>query len=64
MKTWTKRYAISCLLAVFVLSARDAYKHPTNDLRTGAVIVVAAVWPVALAIVVGWTVGEVARERV
>ena len=64
MKTWTKRYAVSCLLALFVLSAFDAYKRPANDLRTGAVIVAAAVWPVVLAIVLGWTVGEVARERV
>jgi hypothetical protein len=64
MKTWTKRYAISFLLALFVLSARDAYRHPTNDVRIGAVIVVAAIWPVALAIVVGWTVGEAVREHV
>jgi hypothetical protein len=64
MKTWTKRYAVSFLLALFVLSGIDAYKRPANDLRTGAVIVAAAVWPVVLAIVLGWTVGEVARERV
>jgi hypothetical protein len=64
MKTWTKRYAISFLLAVFVLSASDAYRHPTDGPRTGAVIVVAAIWPVALAIVVGWTVGEAVREHV
>ena len=50
--------------ALFVLSAIDANKRPTNDLRTGAVIVAAAVWPVTLAIVLGTTVGEVARKRV
>ena len=63
MKTWIKRYAVSCLVAMFVLSGIDAYNRPTNDVRI-SVIVVAAVWPVVLAIALGGAVGEVAREHV
>jgi hypothetical protein len=63
VKTWIKRYAVSCLVAMFVLSGIDAYKNPTNDVRI-SVIVVAAVWPVVLAIALGGAVGEVAREHV
>ena len=61
MKTWTKRYAVSCLVALFVLSGIDAYNRPTNDVRIGGAIVLAAVWPVTLAITVGGAVGAVAR---
>jgi hypothetical protein len=64
MKTWTKRYAVSCLLALFVFSGIEAYRNPTDDMRVGGVILLAAVWPVTLAVLVGWTVGDFARERV
>jgi hypothetical protein len=64
MKTWTRRYAVSCLLALFVLSGIDAYNRPTKDVRIGSAIIMAAVWPVVLAIAVGGAVGEVAREHV
>ena len=59
---WLKRYAISCLIALFVLAALDGYHRPGKDLRVGAIITVAAVWPIVAAIVVGSSVGEVARE--
>jgi hypothetical protein len=64
MKTWTKRYAISCLIALFVLSGIDAYNRPNNDVRIGSAIVLAAVWPVVLAIAFGGAVGDVARKGV
>jgi hypothetical protein len=63
MKTWTKRYAVSSLLALTVLSAIDAYNRPANDVRFGSAIVVAAIWPVVLAIAVGGAVGQVARDH-
>ena len=64
MKTWTRRYAVSCLLALFVLSGIDAYRRPSNDVRIGSAIVLAVAWPVVLAIAFGGAVGEVAREHV
>jgi|HubBroStandDraft_6_1064221.scaffolds.fasta_scaffold1511930_2 hypothetical protein len=61
--SWIKKYAISCLIALFALAAIDAYHHPGNDVRVGAVVLVAAVWPIALSIIVGSAVGEIIRER-
>jgi len=59
---WLKRYAISCLIAMFVLAALDGYHRPGKDMRVGAIITVAAVWPIVAAIVVGSSVGEAARD--
>ena len=61
--SWIKRYAISCLIALFIFSGIDSYKRPTNDVRVGVLVVLAAVWPVTVAVAVGSAVGEVARER-
>ena len=61
--SWIKRYAISCLIALFIFSGIDSYKRPTNDVRVGVLVVLAVVWPIAVAIAVGSAVREVARER-
>ena len=61
--SWIKKYAISCLIAMFALAASDAYHHPGKDVRFGAVVLVAAVWPIVLSIIVGSTVGDIIRER-
>ena len=63
MKSWFKRYAVGGLIALFVLSGIDAYRHPDNDIRVGSALVMAAAWPVVLAIAVGGAIGEVAREQ-
>ena len=57
-----KRYALSCLIVLFIFSGIDSYRHPTNDVRWGALTAVAAVWPVVLAIAFGSTAGETVRE--
>ncbi len=59
---WFKRYAISCLVAMFVFAGLDGYKRPGQDLREGTIIVAAVGWPIITAIVVGSTVGEVVSE--
>jgi hypothetical protein len=59
---WLKRYATSCLIAMFVLAALDGYHRPGEDMRVGAIITVSAVWPIIAAIVVGSSVGEAAHD--
>ena len=59
---WLKRYALSYLIVLFIFSGLDSYRHPTNDVRWGALAAVAAVWPVVLAIAFGSTAGETMRE--
>ena len=59
---WLKRYAIGGLIALVVLAAGDGYKHPDADLRVGAIVIVAAIWPIVAAIFVGNVVGGVARD--
>jgi hypothetical protein len=56
--SWTKKYAMSCLIALFVFTAIDASHRPGKDVRVGAIVVTAAVWPIFLSIVLGWTVGD------
>ena len=63
MMSWFKRYAVSCLIALFVLSGVDAYRRPDHDVRVGSALVMAAAWPIILAIAFGGAVGEVARGR-
>ena len=57
-----KRYALSYLIVLFIFSCIDSYRHPTNDVRWGALVAVAAVWPVVLAVAIGSTAGETVRE--
>jgi hypothetical protein len=59
---WFKRYVISGLIALLLLAGMDAYHRPGKELREGALILMAAFWPVAAAIVVGSTVGEIVWE--
>jgi hypothetical protein len=63
MKSWLQRYAITCLVALFAFTAWDAYSRPNHEVRVGAVIVLAVVWPIAVTIAAGSAVGEMARER-
>ena len=58
-----KRYAVSCLVAMFVFAAIDGYNRPGQDPRFGAILITAAVWPVFAAIVVGGSIGDVTRQR-
>lgn len=62
--SWKKKYAISCLIALFAFAAIDGYKRPGKDMRVGAIIITAAVWPITLSIAVGSAIGETVRERV
>ena len=59
---WFKRYLVSCLIALFILAGADSYRHPFDDMRVGALVVVSATWPAVAAIVIGSSVGDVARE--
>jgi hypothetical protein len=59
---WFKRYAVSCLIVMFILAGIDGYKRPGMDSRFGAIVLVSTVWPVVGAVVVGSTIGEAARE--
>jgi len=59
---WFKRYAIGCLIWLVLGGVTDGYKRPGQDMRWGAIVIVAAVWPVVTAVVVGSTVGEIAND--
>jgi hypothetical protein len=61
--SWKKKYAISCLIALFAFAAMDAYRHPGKDIRLGSLVVMAAAWPIVLSIALGGAVGEVARAH-
>ena len=60
--TWFKRYAISCLIVMFVLGCIDGYTRPGKDMRMGAIVIMAVGWPVLAAIIIGSSIGEVASE--
>jgi len=59
---WFKRYAIGCLIWLALGGAVDAYKHPDGETRMGAIVVVAAAWPIVTAVVVGGAVGDIVRD--
>ena len=59
---WLKRYAISCLIAMFALAVEDGYHRPGMHQNFGSIITMGVAWPVTAAVVVGIAVGEVARE--
>lgn len=61
--SWKKKYAISCLIALFAFVALDAYRHPGEDVHIGTDVVAAAVWPIVLSIALGWTLGDVVRKH-
>jgi hypothetical protein len=60
--SWFKRYLVSCLIALFIFSGIEGYLRPSSDMRVGAVVISAAVWPVFVAFIAGGTVGEVVRD--
>ena len=60
--TWFKRYAIGCLIWLVLGGVVDGYKRPGQDMRWGAIVVVAAAWPVVTAVIVGSAVGEAAID--
>lgn len=53
---------MSCLIAVLFLASIDGYKHPDEDMRYGAILLVSAGWPVVAALVVGSTIGEAVHD--
>jgi hypothetical protein len=59
---WFKRYAIGCLIAMFVIAGMYADNRPGKDLPVRAIVTLAVVWPITAAIVVGGTIGEVASD--
>ena len=59
---WFKVYAIGCLIWLVLGGISDGYRHPGQDMRYGAIIVVAAGWPIATAVIVGSTIGEIASD--
>jgi hypothetical protein len=59
---WFIRYAIGCLIAMFVIAGMYGYNRPGKDLPVGAVVALAVVWPITAAIVAGVTIGEVASD--
>ena len=61
--SWKKKYAISCLIALFAFAALDAYRHPGEDVHIGTDVVCAAAWPIILSIAMGATVGDMVRKR-
>jgi len=61
--SWFKRYLVSCLIALFIFSGIEGYLRPSDDMRIGAVVVSAALWPAFAAILVGGAVGEVVRDH-
>ena len=62
--SWKRKYAISCLVAVFAFTAMDSYDRPNGDVRFGAVVLMAAVWPVTVSLILGGAVGEMLRDGV
>lgn len=60
--TGLRRYAVSCLIAVLFFAGIDGYKHPDEDMRYGAILLVSAGWPVVAALVVGSTIGDVVHD--
>lgn len=60
--TWSRRYALSCLIAVLFFASIDGYKHPDEDMRYSAILLASAGWPVVAALVVGSTIGEVVHD--
>jgi len=57
--TWFKRYAIGCLIAVFVCAGIDGYKNPHGDIHMGTIIVASIGWPVFTALILGGALGEI-----
>jgi len=58
--SWFKRYLVSCLIALFIF---EGYLRPSDNMRVGAVVVSAALWPAFAAIIVGGSVGGVVRDH-
>ena len=59
---WFKRYAISCLIAMFVFAVNDGHYHPGEHQRNDAIILAGIGWPIVAAIVVGSTVGDIISD--
>ena len=59
---WFKRYAIGCLIWLILGGINDGYRRPGEDMRWGAIVMVAGFWPIVTAVIVGSSVGEVAHK--
>jgi hypothetical protein len=61
MKSWTKRYLLSCVVALFAFASFNGYRRPGQDPRFGSAVVMAAAWPVVLTFACGSALGEMVR---
>jgi hypothetical protein len=61
--SWKKRYAIGALISLFAFAALYSNDRPSRDVPYGAVLIMAAAWPVTVTLVLGLTVRELAREN-
>jgi hypothetical protein len=59
---WFKRYAMSCVIAMFVLAAMQGYARPGKDQPVAGIVALAVVWPITAALAVGSSIGEIASD--
>lgn len=62
--SWKKKYLIGCVIALFVFAAMNSDDRPRRDFPFGAVIVMAAVWPITTSLILGCAFGEMVRDGV
>jgi hypothetical protein len=60
--SWFKRYAIGCLISLFVFAALDGYSRSDEKLEVGPIVALAVLWPVAAAVFVDSCVNEFVKE--
>ena len=59
---WLKCYAVGFIVTAFAITGMQSYNRPGKDQRIAGTIVMAAVWPLTVAIVLGGSIGEVASD--
>jgi len=62
--SWKKKYAIGFLIALFAFGAMNSYDRPNKDVPFGAVILMAAAWPVTVSLILGCAAGAMVRDGV
>lgn len=60
---WLKRYAIGFMIALTFFTWANAYPDGVKNMKFGAVIVTAALWPIAVPIVLGGSAADLMREH-
>lgn len=59
---WLKCYAVGFIVTAFAITGMQSYNRPGKDQRIAGTVVMAAVWPLTAAIVLGGSIGEVASD--